>query len=150
MRPASDTCWPGGYAVKVRGHARGTEDIDFLIDEKDRASAHDAVTEAGFVEFRRNELVSRYKPPTGPLLALDLMPLDGRTFATMWSAATVEFLAGCRVHVPSLDHIIAMKLHAMKHDRMLRGLDDLVGIVWLARHNRIDPASEHLRALCLK
>ena len=140
----------GGYAVNVRGYARGTEDLDLLIQEADRAKAHAAVTSAGFVEFLQNDLVTRYKPPAGPLVALDLMPMDGKTFSAMWAEATEESLLGCRVHVPSLDHILAMKLHTMKNDRLSRGLDDLLDVVWLVRRNSVDPRSERLRTLCLK
>jgi len=48
-----------------------------------------------------------------------------------------------------LEHLLALKLHALKHARPPRDLKDLADVVQLAVANGLDVRAEMFRALCL-
>lgn len=138
----------GGFAVNAHGFARGTEDIDLVVPESALHRADTSLQEAGFRCVGKADVVSRYAPPPGMRFVVDVMPLDDGTFDALWRDAVAHTFQGREVRVPSLDHLLAMKIHAMRNDSMTRGLKDLLDIVGLARANGLDAASERLRALC--
>ena len=140
----------GGFAVNVHGFERGTKDIDLLVSEMDRDRANDALLGVGFTALRSVDIVTRYQPPSGILLVVDILPLDPKTFDAMWADGLDRHMAGSKVRVVGIDHLLAMKLHAMKHDNMVRGLKDLLDIAALARANNLAPDSDRLRDLCLQ
>jgi len=61
----------------------------------------------------------------------------------------VEMLAA-RMRIPSLDHLIALKLHALKHTRPHRFLKDFQDLEGLLVINNIDPNTEKIRQLFIK
>ncbi len=140
----------GGFAVNAHGFARTTADIDLLIGENDLPAARHALEGAGYRSEGTTELVSRFTPPPGLCFAVDLLPLEAPTFAALCAAAVARPFAGREVRVPALDHLLAMKIHAMKHDRMLRGLKDLQDIAHLARAHGRTAEDAGLRDLCLR
>jgi predicted nucleotidyltransferase len=52
--------------------------------------------------------------------------------------------------VPCLDHLLALKLHALKHGPSRRGYKDLMDVLSLVDANRIDVRSDKFRSLCHK
>lgn len=140
----------GGFAVNAHGYARGTEDIDLLVSDVEQAASDHALGEAGFRCFRSADVVRRYQPPAGLRFVLDVLPLDAATFARLWADAVSRPFQGREVRIPSLAHLLAMKIHAMKHDQLVRGLKDLLDIVELARRNGLTSADSPLKDWCLK
>lgn len=59
-------------------------------------------------------------------------------------------LSGRKFLVPSLEHLIALKLHAAKQDLEGRDYRDLGDILGLVRDNQVDVRSDPFRELCLK
>lgn len=140
----------GGFAVNAHGYARGTEDIDLLVADADRETCRRSLAQAGFRSFRSTDVVDRYEPPPGARMVLDLLPIDDATFAILWAAAGERMVFGQSARVISFEHLLAMKMHAMKHDRLSRGLKDLLDIVSLARVKGWGPDSPELRDLALR
>jgi hypothetical protein len=140
----------GGFAVNMHGYARGTEDLDLIVAENNQTRADDALGRAGFRLFRKADVVCRYEPPPGMRFVVDVLPVNDQTFASLWEESLVKPFQGHQVHLPSLNHLLAMKIHAMKHDKMIRGLKDLLDIAELARVNGLAADSERLRDLCLR
>lgn len=140
----------GGFAVNAHGYARGTEDIDLLVSDADRARADAALCGAGFQPFRRVDVVTRYHPPDGMRFVLDVLTLAAATMDSLWQGSVTRPFAGRDIRLPGLDHLLAMKVHAMKHDKMLRGLKDLLDIAQLVRVNGLDPKGDRLRDICLR
>ena len=61
----------------------------------------------------------------------------------------VEMLGGKR-GLKFLEHLIALKLHALKHGRIERYLKDYLDVEGLVRANKIDLRQEKVRELFLK
>ena len=57
---------------------------------------------------------------------------------------------GQLLRVPSLSHLLALKLHALRHTRAHRFLKDFQDVEGLLRVNQIDLQSEKVRHLFLK
>ncbi len=57
---------------------------------------------------------------------------------------------GQLLRIPSLSHLLALKLHALKHTRAHRFLKDFQNVEGLVRMNQIDLHSEKVRQLFLK
>jgi predicted nucleotidyltransferase len=53
-----------------------------------------------------------------------------------------------KVRVASVEHLIALKLHALKHGNPRRELKDLLDVVSLCEANRIDVNGEKFEQLC--
>jgi hypothetical protein len=140
----------GGFAVNAHGYARGTEDVDLIVADADRRRADEALCAAGFQRFKQAEVVNRYAPPAGMRFVVDVLPVEDATFGSLWEGSVVRSLQGRETRIPGLDHLLAMKVHAMKHDKMLRGLKDLLDIAQLARVNDLDPNGARLRDICLR
>ncbi len=75
------------------------------------------------------------------------MLVPPETFGRLLAAAKPATLEGVAVVVPSLAHLLALKIHALKHGRGLRTLKDMTGVAQLLSVNRIDPKAEWLREL---
>ena len=52
--------------------------------------------------------------------------------------------------VPALEHLIALKLHSMKHNPKLRENKDMPDIVELIKRNNVKVKSKEFKELCLK
>lgn len=52
--------------------------------------------------------------------------------------------------VPTLEHLIILKLHALKHGGIARFLKDFLDVEYLIRYNKPDIKSHHMRELCEK
>ena len=55
-----------------------------------------------------------------------------------------------KFRVPSLNHLIALKLHALKNNLPHRELRDLRDIIELVKQHKIDVKTESFRNLCQK
>jgi len=65
----------------------------------------------------------------------------------MFAAATSADLFGVKTKVPSLEHLIALKLHALKNTRAQRFLKDFLDVENLIRINQLDIKSKTIRDL---
>jgi predicted nucleotidyltransferase len=78
------------------------------------------------------------------------MLVNASTFAKMVYEAETDTLEGQIVKLPSLDHLLALKLHALKNARGIRVLKDMDDVANLITNNRIDVRSTQFRELVLK
>lgn len=139
----------GGWAVAARGHARMTFDVDFLIRREDRTVWFERTARAG-IELRHESrtFAQLVEPSTGSVL--DLMFVDDVTFDGIWQASEVFAFGDRQARVPSLDHLIALKLHALKQCLLHRTAKDAEDVEMLARRNGLDLNTPHYEALFLK
>lgn len=140
----------GGYAVNAYHYSRFTHDIDFMITANDLPSITGHLVRAGFNEVLRNDLVVRYANPTDDLAILDFLLADRSTLDRIIAEGTSVTIAGESFALPSIRHLVAMKLHAIRDNRRSRELTDLPDIIIMLRKNNIDPQEESFRELCLK
>jgi hypothetical protein len=138
----------GGYAVAAHGHTRATFDVDFLALKEDRNAWTSKLTAAGLEKVSETNAFAQFSQKAGD--GLDLMFVDAQTFEQMWGVAQArEF--NCRVaRMPSLDHLLALKLHALKQKSPHRTSKDAEDVELLVRRNRLDISLPQYEQLFLK
>jgi len=136
----------GGYAVAAHGHTRATFDVDFLVRQADHDLWFTRLAAAGLRLFGETKVFAQFSQPQGGD-GLDLMFVDDATFARMWQASEERDFGADRARVPCLDHLLALKLHALKQAQAHRTSKDADDVEMLARRNRLnlrDPRYEQL------
>ena len=78
------------------------------------------------------------------------MLVNSHTFTVIMMAAVEMDIYGHRMLVPSLEHLIALKVHALKHSHIGRFMKDFQDVENLIRVNGLDLRSENIRQLFLK
>ena len=54
-------------------------------------------------------------------------------------------IEGAAVKIPSLEHLVALKVHAIKHGQGLRVMKDVTDVAELLKFRRVDPKSPWLK-----
>ena len=140
----------GGQALGARGYQRMTLDLDFMVTEQDYEKLKPAVVERGYREFVRTDVTAKMRAASDELIDIDFVFVDPATFSGVQRESREENFGDCKLWVPKAEHLIAMKLHAVKQQPQLREFKDLNDIVELIKANRIDAKSGAFKSLCLK
>jgi len=141
----------GGYAVNYYKYTRQTVDVDFLINEQDFPKALALLQSAGYKISHKQEVFVRLVSDKKPfLMDIDFMFVDQETLDKIIKNSQKIDIAGCGFRVPSLEHLIALKLHAVKYNTKLRIFKDIPDIINLIRINKVDAKSKKFKELCLK
>lgn len=123
----------GGHAVNAAGYGRVTADVDLLACADDREAWTAVLTKKGYTTFKEGATFLQLSPP--PAFAawpLDLMFVARTTFDQMLASSTTVEMEGSPVPIPSRQHLIALKLHALKTggpERQGRDFQDVVGLL---------------------
>ncbi|MBI5384260.1 MAG: nucleotidyltransferase family protein [Verrucomicrobia bacterium] len=138
----------GGHAVNVHSYSRQTYDLDLLIS-KDRAPEWTAaVSSLGYTFLNAHPTFLQFTAPSPKDWPIDFMLVNQRTWTGLWSEAVEAGLGGVTIKVPSLRHLIALKLHVLKQGLRHRVLKDLNDVVQLVELNRVDVRADEFRRLC--
>jgi len=140
----------GGLAINFHGVSRDTADLDLLIERDARGRWVDLFLELGYVIYRDHEVFIQLSPPAQGAWPVDLMLVSEATFQPMFSAGIRVEMFGSALLVPSLEHLLALKLHALKHGHVERFLKDYLDVENLIRVNSVDVRSEKVRQLFQK
>ncbi|OGW84570.1 MAG: hypothetical protein A3C35_05165 [Omnitrophica bacterium RIFCSPHIGHO2_02_FULL_46_11] len=140
----------GGFAVNSYGVTRQTLDVDFMITADDDAKVQAVLKANGYQEVQRQDVFVRFKSPRSEWMDLDFMFVDRQTLEAMVKEGNRVQIAGHEFIVPSLMHLIALKLHSLKHNSKMREYKDMVDILRLIEINRIDVNNEDFKTLCVK
>jgi hypothetical protein len=140
----------GGLAVNLYGYSRDTADLDLLIGAPQREPWLRLFSELGYTVYRDAGVFIQLSPPKQGAWPADLMLVQEGTFATMWAGSRGENLYGIRSRIPSLEHLIALKLHSLKNGQFERYLKDFLDVENLMLVNRLDIKSENMRQLFAK
>jgi predicted nucleotidyltransferase len=140
----------GGLAVNFYGYSRDTADLDLLIRREDRGSWLKLFSELGYTVYRDNEIFLQLSPPKQSAWPVDLMFVRETTFEPMFSVSCEVDLYDVRSRIPSLEHLLMLKLHALKNGRIDRFLKDFLDVEHLIRINKLDIKSENIRQLFVK
>ena len=127
---------------------RQTLDVDLMIAVDDLDKASRALQEAGYQRGLESPVVVRFRGDGKLFLDIDLMMIDLATLQKVLKQGQNFTIAGHSFKVPSLEHLIAMKLHALKNDPESRGPKDLLDIIQLVRRNGMDVQGAQFRKLC--
>ncbi len=138
----------GGWALGAYGVARQTADIDFVCRDGDVGRVENVLAECGYQRVFRSDLFAKFRSDAVGLHDVDVLFVDGDTMRALLSEAKETAVGAAVFRVPAVLHLIAMKLHALKHNAPRRLGRDLSDIVALVEANRIDAGAESFRALC--
>jgi len=139
----------GGYAVAALGHVRTTFDVDFLIRRSDRIEWERRAMDSG-LELVHSTPVFTQLVGAGGNDALDLMCVDDATFVPMWATGHDHRFGNATARIPCLDHLLALKLHALCHAGDMRVSKDAADIEALVRRHALDLRLPHYRDLFLR
>jgi hypothetical protein len=131
----------GGHAVNAYCEPRVTLDVDFLVRRDDLGRWKDLLLAEGFKLDYEGPTFVRFNPPYGTDWRLDLMLVNAETFRKLRAAAQTKKLLSIESLVPRPEHLIALKLHALKHGHPERFEKDFIDVVALTRNAGIDPRS---------
>ena len=137
----------GGHALPAYGVVRQTVDVDFLIVDADENNLKEILLTKGYTEEHRSDLFIRYCGSTSDYMDVDVLLVDQATFNTIFENSNTYEISSLSLHIPSMDHLIALKLHAIKNDPR-RELKDLLDIVELLRQNPDLVQTEELKTIC--
>ncbi len=140
----------GGHAVIAHGHPRNTFDIDFVIEVKDQRAWRSLLESLGYTLQAETRTFFQMLPPDERTLPADVMMVNELTFAKMLALAKECSALPPQARVVALEHLLALKCHAIKHGhpgRVEKDVDDVLGLV---RANQLDVTSADWRELFLK
>jgi len=140
----------GGFAVNYYKVTRQTADVDFLITKDDYDKILNLLEEEGFKQDYAQEVFARLTTEKSYLMDLDFMFVDKETLDKIIKEGKHITIDGEKFIVPSLLHLIALKLHAIKYNPKIREYKDLADIIELIRMNKIDTRGSEFKSLCLK
>lgn len=140
----------GGTAVNAFGHARMTLDLDLLIPRRDVKLWTALLEKLGYKRIPEQVVFAQFVPPFEGMWPVDLMLVSEETFDKMYAEAREKLIDDIPVRVPSPLHLIAMKLHALRHGKPEREAKDLTDVFELVHLNKVDVQSDAFRAVCEK
>jgi len=132
----------GGLAVNLHGYSRDTADLDLLIQRDAREQWLGFFSELGYAVFNDKDVFLQLSPPKEGAWPVDLMLVREETFQPMLTAGPKVDMFGVRVIIPTLEHLLALKLHALTHGHFGRYLKDYLDVENLIRIHRLDLRSE--------
>lgn len=140
----------GGLAVNLHGHPRDTADLDLLVLKETRPLWLDLFSGLGYTIYRDGGVFIQLDPPEKGAWPVDLMLVNSETFTQMMLASLEEDVYGAVLRIPSLDHLLALKVHALKNSHVGRFMKDFMDVENLIRIRKLNIQSEEYRVLFLK
>ena len=137
----------GGLALLAHHVERATGDIDFACEKSSRELVVRLMSKQGYaVLHEQPELYTRFHQAGRRIV--DFVYLDADTYYQLEAASVATEVSRVQVRVPSLDHLLAMKLFSASQSTN-RG-KDLGDILSLIANNGVDVHSREFEALCLQ
>jgi hypothetical protein len=141
----------GGLAVEVHGYQRKTFDADLAIRRADREAWLGLMLGMGFTVHREGPVFLQLNPPDeSDLPPVDLMFMTDETFAKLAATAVPNPYGPNLPRIVSLQSLIAMKCHAIRHGHPGRIVKDADDLIHLFMANGLDPEAGEWRDLILK
>lgn len=140
----------GGFAVNYYKVGRQTVDVDMLITREDFEKITIVLHKAGYQKNYIQETFAKFTDEKANLMDIDFMFVNKGTLERIIADGKKISIAGQKVMVPSLNNLIALKLHSLKYNYKIREIKDLPDIVNLIRVNKISYKSKEFKGLCLK
>ena len=139
----------GGLAVIAYGYPRDTVDLDYVVRRSEREAWQQALAKYGYDPLHTHENFAQFVSKQG-WIDLDLMFVCDGTFDAMFATSVLKSVGPTLARFPSLEHLVALKLHVVKQDLPHRTLGDLDDIINLVLANRVNLREERWRQLFAK
>ena len=140
----------GGFAVNAYNYARNTKDIDFLTTDEDYRKLSEVLSLSGYEESLRTEVFAKRTRKGTKDLPVDFLFVDPSTFEIIWRGGQEAIFFGHKFRLPSLLHLMALKLHAVKQGTKNRSWKDIPDILNLIEANGIDVHAPAFIEICHK
>ena len=140
----------GGFAVNYYKVTRQTADVDFLITKEDFDKILKSLENVGYQQTLYQDIFVKLESKQISLLDVDFMFIDQETLSKILKEGEEIKIAGQKFIVPSLHHLIALKLHSIKYNYKIRFVKDFPDIVNLIRNNKVNIQDKKFQKLCLK
>jgi len=139
----------GGYAVIAHGYPRLTFDFDLAIERTRRTEWLACVAALGYAVQHDGGTFLQLRSDQHSW-EVDLMLLNEDTFRKLFKASVEMATGGVQVRFPSVEHLIALKVHALKNTRTRRFLKDFQDVVELVMRNKINLADPAMRDIFMR
>ncbi len=139
----------GGFAVNYYHVTRQTADADFLISEEDSQKMIGLLKNKGLKIDSQGETFIRFSAEDPYYMDVDFMLVEKETLYKIIKNSKIVNIGKQEFNVPSLLHLIALKLHSIKYNSK-RQYKDLIDIVELIKSNKLDVRSNEFKEICMK
>lgn len=140
----------GGHAVNFYGISRHTADIDLLVPLKDKAFWQETMDKLKYREDQNDNCFSRHRPINLDNWPIDFMYVNDDTFEKLFAASKKANFGDAEVQVAAAEHLIRMKLHALKYFQKHRFSKDYSDLIGLIAYLDLDYKSEDFKQQCIK
>jgi len=140
----------GALAVNMHGYSRDTADLDLLVRQEERDEWLKFFFQLGYSLSEDRGAFAQFEPPNAGAWPVDLMFVREPTFREILSFGMRVEMFGEQLLIPTLEHLIALKLHALKHGHVERFLKDYLDVENLVRVNKVNLHEDKVRQLFLK
>jgi hypothetical protein len=129
----------GGFALHFYGVDRQTMDVDFLVSPEDFAKLEHRLAGGGYHPGERSDLFARFVPSEKPKLTVDFLFADSGTMERIRAEGKTVDIAGREFVVPSIRHMVALKIHAVRQNPARKAVDlaDIASLI--QRHPKALP-----------
>lgn len=127
----------GALALHSYGYSRATNDVDLLVDADAQRSLIAFLEDHGFETLHRSEGYSNHVHPDPALGRLDVIYVDRPTRERIFAEARRASLGGRTITLPKPEHLVALKVHAMRNDPS-RAFQDMADIQFLVKLPGVD------------
>jgi nucleotidyltransferase DUF2204 len=140
----------GANAIVLLGYIRNTIDLDLIVPEESRSQWLDLLRELGYRLFHGASAFAQFEAAERAGTPVDLMFVDGPTWETLVDGAREMQLAGEKVLLPRSEHLVALKLHAIRSPTREKPEIDWEDIRQIVQICALDPREKSFRALILR
>lgn len=138
----------GGYAVNSHKVSRHTADIDFMITRENYNCIKDELLKVGYSVVNEQSVFAQLTNASG-YRDIDFVFAESGTVKMLLENACITTIGGQQFSVPSVNHLIALKLHSIRYNSH-REFVDFPDIVNLIDANGINVNSADFITLCKK
>jgi hypothetical protein len=139
----------GGVALAVYGNPRLTLDLDLVTEGEAQEALVAWMESAGYVTLHQSSGFSNHRHPSAERGRVDFIYVRDETATKLFAGVMVApGPAGRPVPVPRKEHLIAMKVQAMKNDptRTLQDMADIGYLLHLAGTDRAEAREYFVKA----
>jgi predicted nucleotidyltransferase len=140
----------GGHAVIAHGYLRNTFDVDLIVQRSRREHWADLVKRLGYVPFRDGGTFLQFNARDEDGMPLDLMLVSDETFSKLQAEAPLAPISAGGAKMVSLQHLLALKCHAVKNGHKGRIIKDADDVIRLIQANRLNVNEGSIKELLLK
>ena len=122
----------GAFALKAYGYVRATQDVDFLVRNKNQDKIIAYLESLGYETIYRSAGYSNHVHRLSKLGRIDFVYVKGQTAKNIFKETRRLFILGhLSLPIISPEHLIALKVFAMKNDpdRVFREMADIKHIL---------------------